>query len=188
MKIHVRTNTKVVIAGIRAEQEQISKAQVQALNRTVEQVRTAAAREIRVTYNVKAKVLKELGVIRRAGKNQKYPEATVTFTGRGMPLIEFDPKEKIVQSAKGKRRGVTVRVLMRGGRKLVTGGFAAIVKGKPGIFRRAGKNRFPIKYQTSISIPMVVRQKAIEKALIRVANTRYEINFEAALRNQVRRG
>jgi hypothetical protein len=186
ININVRTNSKQLIAELRADQKAIKVATVQALNRTAEQYRTQAGRYIREVYNIKLAAVRKASKLLRASRSSRYPQAEITFAGRPIPLIEFEARERRVMTNRGPRRAVTVKVLVKGQRKVVSGGFVGSKGGKRMIFKRAGAARYPIKNLRSVSIPRALEQKALTQALIRFADDRFTTNYEAALRNQAR--
>src|SRR6056297_1614618 len=104
-----------------------SQATARALNRTILAVRTAASKQIREQYNVKAKDIKATMHKRTASRLSL--EASLTSTGVGMPLYKFKPTQT--------RKGVRVAVLKRQ-RKNLPGAFIQTMKnGHRGIFARA---------------------------------------------------
>lgn len=188
--ITVRSNMASTIASLRADQKQFGTAQVQALNRTADAVRTGAGREIRAVYNIKLRAVRAASRIVRARRGELSPRAEVSFAGRSINLAEFDPRQRPVKTARGKRFAVTVKVKVQGPRKLVAGGFLGVhgSSGYRGVFKRAGRDRYPIRTLRSVSIPRALEVKAITAAILKLADERYRVNFDAALRNQLRNG
>lgn len=184
-KIDVRHDTKRILAEIRAEQEQITRAQARALNRTAENLRTEAGREIRKEYNVTLRGVRQASKIVRASTRSKYPKAEVTFSGRPINLVEFDARQTA--------RGVTVKVKTRGARRLIEHAFLQTIKGgqnagKKGVFRRVGKKRYPIRFHPSISIPQMTEVRAVQGALLKFGAERYEVNLRQQLAFELSRG
>lgn len=189
IKITVRSDASRVVAGIREDAKRFGVAQVQALNRTADQLRTEAGREIRKVYNIKLRAVRAASKIVRARRGETYPRAEVSFTGRPINLAEFDPRVRWVQTRRGKRRAVTVKIKVQGARKTVVGGFVGVHGGADyrGVFKRTSADRYPIRTLRSVSIPRALEVQAITAALMKFADRRYEKNFDDALRNQLRR-
>lgn len=198
MKVDIRSNTKEIVAQIGADQKAITKAQVQAINRTADRLWTQTGREIRKEYNVTLRGVRQASRVKKANKGTRFPRAEVIYTGKPINLVEFGAKAKNPWNEPGRKRkrqrggGVTVKVKHAGGRKLIKGAFIATIKGgqnagKKGVFRRTGEARYPIRFLPSLSIPSMVGARAIERATMIFAGKRYSIEFEAALRNQLRR-
>ena len=184
-KIDVRSDTKRITADIRADQQKVTRAQARALNRTAENLRTEAGREIRKEYNVTLRGVRQASRIRRALASSKFPRAEVSFSGRPINLVEFGAKQN--------RKGVTVRVKVRGGRKLIESAFLQTIKGgqnagKKGVFRRTGKARYPIRFLPSISIPQMTEVKSVQGALLKFGAARYDINLRQQLAFELSRG
>lgn len=108
----------------------VSKALSQAAKRAGDKVATQVSKDIRQTYAVKA------GDIRKRLKVKRYRKYGGTqayiWTGRGLPLSYFNPKQKTVKlqrrNRKGQRiprRGATVRIRKDKGRQRVPGGWYA---------------------------------------------------------------
>lgn len=126
IKIDVSSNLgelkKALNSFIREEQDAVKRA----LNRTIEQAKVAASREIRdAGYNLKAKDIKKSIEIRRATRSNL--EAVLICEGRPIPLLAY--------SAKRGPKGVSVTV--KNGRKTVYGSFiATMASGHSGVFVR----------------------------------------------------
>lgn len=180
MKFDVRSNVKQTLAELRVTQSNISnKAQVRALNRTIEQLRTEAGRKIREEYNVTLRGIRQASKITRARAGSRYPSAELTFRGRPINLYEFGARQV--------KKGVTVKVRVRGARKLIASAFIQTLKsgqnaGKRGVFKRTGKARYPIHFLPSLSLPVMAERKAISAALLTFADERFSVNFDRELR------
>lgn len=178
MKIDVRSNTAQVVAELNADMVNVNKAQARALNRTAEQLRTEAGRQIRADYNVTLRGIRQASLVKRASTTSKFPRAEVIFSGRSINLVEFGARQT--------KKGVTVQVKKRGGRKLIEHAFLQIIKGgqnagKKGAFRRTGKERYPIHFLPSLAIPQMVASRAINAALLKFADEKYTDNLEHEL-------
>lgn len=114
------------------------------LNKLGSQSKTAISREVRNTYNIKKDRLDAGFYMRRA--TWENLAVLLRYSGKTPGLQRFD--------ARTTNRGVTVRVLKIGGRKVVKGAF---MPGKIiGIYKRVGKERFPIKRLYGPDIPGMV--------------------------------
>src|SRR4026207_1232877 len=135
-RFDVRHDTKRIVAEIRAEHANVTKATARGLNRTAEQLRTAAGKIIREEYNVTLRGIRQASRIRRASPRSKFPRAEVSFSGRPINLFEFGARQT--------KKGVSVKVKVRGGRKLIESAFIQTLKsgqniGKKGVFKRVGR-------------------------------------------------
>ena len=114
------------------------------LNKLGSQSKTAVSREVRNTYNIKKDRLDAGFYMRRA--TWENLAVILRYSGKTPGLQRFD--------ARTTNRGVTVRVMKQGGRKVVKGAF---MPGKIiGIYKRVGKERFPIKRLYGPDIPGMV--------------------------------
>ncbi len=125
--VTLQTNAPKLVLELRlAEAEVRNAAMPRALNRMIDQVRTATAKEIaRAGYKLKASVIKSgLRVERATAAN---PRAAIVARGRPIPLIEY--------SARQTTGGVSVAVL--NGRRVVKGTFIATMPtGHRGVYQR----------------------------------------------------
>lgn len=192
VKIDVRSTVADTIARLRIDHSALSnKAQVRALNRTVDQLRTEAGREIRSEYNVTLRGIRQASKIKYARGGDSFPFAELSFRGRPINLVEFGARAVNPFNVKGRshRRaggGVSVQVKVAGGRKVISGAFLATLKsgqnaGKLGAFRRTGNERYPIRFLPSLSLPVMAERKAIAKALLKFADERFNVNFSHEL-------
>lgn len=188
VKVDIRSNVGNAVARLGIEHGKISqKAQVRALNRTVDQLRTQAGREIRQTYNVTLRGVRQASKIIYARAGTRFPFSELSFSGRAINLVEFDARAVNPWNIKGRSHrkdggGVSVRILVKGGRKLAAGAFLATIKtgqnaGKQGVFRRKDRTRESIRFLPSISLPVMAERKAIAGALIKFANEKFNLNF-----------
>jgi hypothetical protein len=120
----------------------VDKASVRAANRTMSSVRTRVQRYLSDKLGVARKdIIKRLFIRSAAALNR---EASLSFLGKGIPMISLGARVKTVKTARGKRKGVTA--LVGGSRQLIPGAFIATMKsGKAGVFQRKGDGRLPIR-------------------------------------------
>lgn len=195
--IDVRSDTRRIVAELRAQAANVTKAQARALNRTAEQLRTEAGREIRKEYNVTLRGIRAATRLVRASTRSKFPRAEVIFSGRPINLTEFGARAQNPWNEPGRQHrrrggGVTVKVKVKGGRKLIAGAFLTVLKGgqnagKKGVFRRVGQARYPIRFLPSLSIPQMSATRALVKALLRFADVRFDANLRHELQFLMRK-
>lgn len=173
ISIDVRNTIKETIADIRAIQEGIGKkAAVRAVNKAVDGVATGASREVRKIYNVRARAIAAAMKKIKTSMRGRSISGSVVFSGRNIPLIEFD--------ARWTRNmpGASVRIKVGGPRKTLRGSFIATTgRGITGVFVRTGSGRYPIKHLRSVSIPDTIRNEAVNTALVTIGHDRFRREF-----------
>lgn len=119
MKLSITHNFAEVAQALSTMRKDVAQAATaRALNRTIEQARTAMSREIRSEFNLPAAKVREALRIKRARLTggvlalSAALEAPAT-KGRSLNVIAF--------AARQTRQGVTVRIRKDGGRKLIRG-------------------------------------------------------------------
>lgn len=164
-------------------------ATARALNRTILAVRTAASKEIRAKYNIRAKDIK--ATMRKRTASRLSLEASLQSTGKGMPLIKF----KATQTRKGVRA-----TIKRGSRKALPGAFIATMKsGHRGVFARAqyksgrlisrrkrinpsNKNDLPITEIKTVAVPSALASDIVTSNLRKVVAERFPANLEREMK------
>jgi len=146
-----------------------------ALNRTADQARTEAGREIRERYNFKAREVSATFSIRRARGSQL--DVVIRSRGRRTPLIKM--------AALQKKAGVQVKVTKQ--RRLLPGTFIATMpNGNIGVYERKGKGRLPIQQLYTIAIPEAFTAEQVQEAVMSkvrdVFPKRLRFELERALR------
>lgn len=152
---------------------QQSLAIARALNRTIRSARTAASREIRNVWKIRAKDVRAAQSIKPA-KRTDLKSALIT-TGRPLPIMAFGARQT--------KKGISVNIA--GQRKYFPGAFKAkMSSGHEGIFARGvyGGNRFawrsqrlkkwpehdtPITELKTLSVPVATRQNVVLKHVAR---------------------
>jgi hypothetical protein len=174
VRIDVRTDIKRAVAEVQALRKDIDKATYRALNRAIDKVATETGREIRKEYNVRQKAITSALRKRRAHKKSLF--ARLIVEGVRLGLIEF--------AARQNRAGTSVKIKVKGGRKTVKSAFIAAntATGYRGVWRRVGKDRYPIRNLTSISVPQAFANKTVIAALEKVAVETFNKNFEQQVR------
>jgi len=140
--------------------------------KTARKTRTLISKEARKIYNVKAGDIGKVVGLRRTPDGM-----LIIYQGARISLGKFTAKSKKVQSAKGKRTGVTVRVRKDNGRKIVKKGF--MVKDK--IFARKGVNRFPIKLLTGPAIAQMVGTQFMQNQVQQFAEKESDIQLTSSM-------
>lgn len=168
LKINVKADISNALAKLERVRDDVrEKAIVRALNKTADQVKVQAAREIRdAGYNLKVAKIKQAITIRRASKSELV--AVVRASGRPIGLINYGARQL--------KTGVSVQV--KGGRKVIKGAFIATMpSGHRGVFVRKGKGHkkvgtgrtawhgLPIDELFGPSIPSVFLNQVVQDAL-----------------------
>ncbi|MCG5538947.1 phage tail protein [Halorhodospira sp. 9622] len=161
--------------------ELIETARVSATNRTLTKLRTAANREVRRAYNLRARDVRKAMRIVRAGRGQS--AGFLIVEGPRVPLNAFGARQT--------RRGVTVRVRKGSGRRLVRGAFKArMPSGHEGVFvrRRQGgqrARRLPIDERYSLSVAQMLRAEGVLGTVLEQADAEYRRQLADQLRYRV---
>lgn len=185
ISVGVRGSMDKVIAHMgRLKKGVVEKAAPRALNKVIDQVATATAREIRdAGYKLKVGIIKKNLTKQRAGPGKLV--AKVRASGRPIPLIHYGARETA--------KGVSVDVL--NGRKVITSAFIAIkANGMKAVYVRAGSSHkkvvkngraiwsgLPIKELYGPSVPDGLANQAVQEALQRLV----EEKFPDILRQQI---
>jgi len=125
--VKVRQTGLDILADLDVATDELrNRAMVRALNKTAEQVRTAASREIRrAGYNIPAATIKRQLKMGYASSGNL--RATVTAGGKPIPLINYGARQT--------GKGVSVNVLR--GRRIIAGAFIATMpSGHKGVYVR----------------------------------------------------
>lgn len=170
----MRSDIKRAVAEFRSLRDDVQKkATYRALNRALDKAATETGREIRKEYNVKQRAIR--GALRKRRANSKSLFARLIVEGVRLGLVEFAPRQNKV--------GTSVKIKVKGGRETVKGAFIATRRWQyRGVFRRRGKERLPIVYLRSISVPQAFANKAVLDALEKVALETFNKTFEQQIR------
>lgn len=177
VRFDVRSNAKFAAVEFRRLRDGLQdKAVTRALNRALDKVATETGREIRKVYNVKQRAIRS--ALRKRRAHPKSLFARLIVEGVRLGLIEFDARHTRRMS------GASVKVKVHGGRKVVSGSFIATnsATGYRGVWRRVGKERYPIVNLRSVSVPQAFSNKVVLEALERVAAETFDKNFEQQIR------
>ncbi len=179
-----RSDIKRAVAEFTTTRQDVETATFRALNRTVDAVGTASGREIRKVYNVKQRAITSALRKRRASRSSLF--ASLIVEGVKLGLIEFDARWS------RKQPGASVKIKVGDIRKTVAGSFIAAATrnnargggsmGMRQVFRRVGKERYPIRTLKSISVPQAFSNQAVLTALQSVADTTFNKNLLQQIR------
>jgi hypothetical protein len=174
-----------VVDSITPELERLARelpqATARAINRTAEQGRTAAVRDITGAFNLQAGFVRERIEIRKAVASRGRLEAALVVRGkeRSLNLIRF--AEKRVTLAEYRRRkkrgqlGVYVKVRKGGKNELLPGAFI----GNSGrtVFRRMGSARLPIEPLQAIGVGQAMLSEIGRRKLEDAVRDAFEKNL-----------
>ncbi len=178
----VRTNFPDVQREFeRVRQEIRDKAMASAINKTIDQVRTLASREITSTYNVTSAYAKERLRVRRATARAGQLRLEATLVGgdgkrRAANVIAFVERSTTLAQARKRRKAGTLDQLYV---KIKRGGPAKPVKGAfignrgRTVFERVGKARLPIKPVQTIDIGQMMMSRKVNGALNAFARAKF---------------
>lgn len=178
---------KEVIA--RLDPKHAARAATDTVNRVGKKASTAASKEVRQIYNIKAKPLKAATKFTKARRGAFVSH--IRAWGRPIPLAQFGARQN--------KRGVSVKVKKGGGKKTLTGFFIPnLSSGHKGVFARArlglgamkGRrvNRLPIEEMYGPSIPTMYRAKGVMSAINRVVSSDTRKTFFQRYRYYSERG
>lgn len=146
----------------------VEKAVRSSIRKTALKLRTKLSKRVRERYNVPARVIARHAKLENFFQSRSQPFSILRYVGSKIGLINFGARSRIVRTAKGKRRGVSVQVLKEGGRKVVKSEPAFIATGaneNRHVFARTGEGRFPIVSLKGPSVAeMVGRDEVIDDA------------------------
>ncbi|MDP5277146.1 phage tail protein [Chengkuizengella axinellae] len=156
MKVKIPNELKDVKKHFNKVQKGVPKAVSNALNRAASSAKTAAVREVRDTYTIKAKdINKTLRLGRAKGNNLN---VRLTSRGGNTPLINF----KTRPSKPPKRQPKVLRASVKKGRfKPITGAFVTRAGQHIGVFARLGKKRLPIQEKYGPAAPVMLSQEGV---------------------------
>lgn len=187
MRISVSVDLSGALKKLDTTRKEVQRATVDALNRTAEQARTAAVRDITSTFNLQAGFVREQIEVRKATFRGDRMEATllVRKRNRSLNLIRFVEKSVTLKQYANRKKagtlGLYVKVKKAGGKQQLKGAFI----GNQGrtVFQRVGKERLPIEPLQAIGVGQAMISdigRAKLEAAVRDA-------FPKNLRNQLKR-
>ncbi len=156
-----------------------TKAITRSLNRSIRGVNTDASRAVRKELTLKLKDVK--GNLHVMKARPRELEAALLIVVRGIGLIKFQARDT--------KRGVTVRVKRRGGRKRVKGAFIGRAKtsGSMQVFRRQrGAGRTPIDKLFSTAPGQYLNEERVLGPIGRAAQVRFTKELTAQVTHLLR--
>lgn len=174
MQISIKTNFPEVQAQLKQLQDDVAKqATARALNRTVEQAKTAMSKEIRQEFVLPAaKVNQALRINRaRASGGLFNLEASLESPakrGRSLNLANF--------AARKTKAGVSFKIKRSGGRVTIPGSF--LINNGRTVMIRTGKARLPIKALQTIDVAQMFNTQRINSKVVQVIKDRFPTIFE----------
>lgn len=181
LRVDIRHNINQAVDQLaKFSRDMADKAVTRAINKTAQQAKTSAGREIKDQYQISTRVIGRSISIRRAGRGVM--QAVITATGKPLPLIAFQAKKD--------SRGVSVQI--KGRRVVVPHAFIATMKsGHKGVFARGGykggferngkqfgrfqfgKQRFPIGELFTFSVPQGFSNKMVKDKVVKRINEQF---------------
>jgi hypothetical protein len=175
MQITIKTNFPDVQRQLDALQQDVAQqATARALNRTVEQAKTAMSKEIRAEFVLPASTVNQSLFIGRAsykGGQLGLQASLSSISQRGkrsLNLAHFQARQT--------SRGVTFKIKRDGSRQLIPGAF--LINGGKTVMIREGKKRLPIKALQTINVAQMFNTKRINARVLQVINDRFPTIFE----------
>jgi hypothetical protein len=174
MQLSITTNFPDVQRKLAALQDDIArKATARALNRTVEQAKTAMSKEIRQEFVLPAAKVNAALRIRRAQAaagliNLQAMLESPAKRGRSLNLANFGARQT--------KKGVSFKVKRAGSRVVIPGSF--LINGGKTLMIRVGKQRMPIKALQTIDVAQMFNTKRINAKVINTIKARFPVIFE----------
>jgi hypothetical protein len=161
--LSVESQIEKIVSSINALPEQVNQAAIFALNRTAEWMKGQVSKEISAEKRIKLKAIRDRIFIARA--NKKNLQSLLNCNFRGIYARDLGSMRQTPEGAKA-------------GGHLFPGAFVATLRkgAKTGIYRRKGKERFPVK---SVMIPIFDEaMKIIEELVGDEARSVFEKRFK----------
>jgi len=168
MKITIESKQlKQATIGLNFVERNIPKAMTSALNRVGTEVKTAASREIRKRYDVRATDIKKYGKINVTRASTATMQLILKSVGPSIPLIRFRTRPSRPPIRRPKVLTASVK---RSGGKPIPGAFVALMgSGHVGVFKRVGKRRNPIQELYGPAVPVMLGEDGVAENLNEVA-------------------
>ena len=171
------------------EPKKVEKAYRSALKKTGAKTKTRVSKDVRKTYNIKARDINNITRLYSVSHG-----VVISWAGKNLSLAKFTPLKRIINIGAGKpfgskRIGVSVRIKKTSGRKLVKKGFQ-VTKLNNQIFQRTGgkmksdPTKDAIKKMFGISIPQMVNDNILNDAA-NFIEQEMPIQFERAFKHFV---
>jgi hypothetical protein len=160
--VSVESQIEKIVGSINALPKQVAQAATFALNRTAEWMKGQVSKEISAEKRLKLKLIRDRISISRA--NKKNLQSLLNCNFRGIYARDLGSMRQTSEGAKA-------------GGQLFPGAFVATLRkgAKAGIYRRKGKERFPVK---SVTIPIFDEaMKIVEELVSDEARSVFEKRF-----------
>jgi len=165
LEFNVKTDFREVERMLTKSQRTIlPKATSSALNKVATSVQKEAIRILAKDIGLPQKEIRKYLFITKA--TWRNLESSIKANGKRIPVHKLNAKQI--------RRGVKYKG-QDGKRRLIPGAFMKEIRvqGVPGAYKRRGKDRFPVVFLRTVSIPHVYIKDATNKAMLRVAKVRW---------------
>lgn len=182
MDLRISTNFRDVQAALDTMRKDIAdRALASTVNKTLAQAKTRMVKSITDVFNVKAGVVRDGITIRRASfrdgklRMEGYLQSP-SQRGRSRNLIHFGAKQTA--------RGVTVKVLKGGPRKLLPGAFIAKRGNRFGgvVLQREGSKRLPVAGIESLGVPQMFNTKRVNALVVQMIREKFPEIFAHEVR------
>lgn len=162
----------------------LEKTMAVSMQKTMFKTRTFVSKSVRERYVVKAGDIK--ATVKFTRPSRKPIIMQLAWRSKRTQLKDFKALPRTVRTARGKRKGVTVRVRKDRGRKLIRGAFFG--PGGRAAYMRKGSRRHPIEKRTGIGIAQMVRTRYMEdkrdKFFAVEMQKQFKTNFDYFLKKQ----
>jgi hypothetical protein len=173
MQLTIKTNFPEVQRQLKQLQEDVAKqATARALNRTVEQAKTAMSKEIRQEFVLPAAKVNQALRINRAKAsgglfNLEASLESPAKRGRSLNLANFGARQT--------RKGVSFKIKRNGQRITIPGSF--LINGGKTVMIRTGKGRLPIEARQTIDVAQMFNTQRINSKVVQVIKDRFPSIF-----------
>jgi len=147
-----------------------------ALNKAMKTVERIAVRQIAGKVGLNMRDTRRYMRVRRS--TRRTLETALIGTGKRIPVH--------LRQARQTKRGVTYKGI-GGKRRLIKGAYFPGGDVKRGAFKRVGRQRLPVTFLRTVSIPFLMKQRAFEDAVNAIAAPRFRELFSRELRFYLQR-
>ena len=149
-----------------------------ALNRTIDGVKTDVVREVVAQYDIKPGGIRKIITVAKAFPSKL--TASIGSAGSPIPLIQFSVNPS--KPTKGQNSPISVSVKRSGGKTIPGAFIARASSGKIAVMARVGKERLPIKELFGPAIPQMMGEPGVKERILAGAEERFtkRIDHEVA--------
>jgi len=172
------TEVRKVELRLGKQRKQAPTAIMRALNRAAQSARTAATKEVRQEYHVRAKDVNK--TFRTYKASRKKLAALVVSRDHKLPLdkFKFSPRTRPKRPPKG---GIKVAV-KKDGLKNLMHAFLVDAPGGTMIFQRVGRPRYPIRRLMGPSVPQMIGAERVRTQFFNKARETYQKRLDHEIR------